>query len=175
MVRVPGGGYGWNLNMLGEAIQRYAMSRLKQSGPWAAYRTIKSIERYFFGATKSQLSTIKEKGEMAFAAGNKMTGIIRNANQVPRAEIPVDTTLPKGVAYRIKVLVKGTDPVTNEEVYRTVTVDYGKNPTAEMIKSSISNLSQALPESNTAYEKWTLGAFKDMTIDRVVSMVRRTY
>ena len=175
MVRTPGGGYGFSLNTMGEAIQRYAVSRLKQSGPWAAFRTIKSIERYFFGATKSQLATIREKGEMAFQASNKMTAIIKNANQVPRAEIPVDTTLPKGVAYRIKVLVKGTDPLTKEEVYRTVTVDYGRNPTAEMIKSSITNLSNALPETNTPYETWTLSAFKTMEIDRVVSMVRRTY
>lgn len=175
MVRTPGGGYGFSLNTMGEAIQRYAVSRLKQSGPWAAYRTIKSIERYFFGASKSQLATIREKGEMAFQAANKMTAIIKNANQVPRAEIPVDTTLPKGVAYRIKVLVKGTDPLTKEEVYRTVTVDYGRNPTAEMIKSSITNLSNALPETNTPYETWTLSAFKTMEIDRVVSMVRRTY
>lgn len=175
MVRTPGGGYGFSLNTMGEAIQRYAVSRLKQSGPWAAYRTIKSIERYFFGASKSQLATIREKGEMAFQAANKMTAIIKNANQVPRAEIPVDTTLPKGVAYRIKVLVKGTDPLTKEEVYRTVTVDYGRNPTAEMIKSSITNFSNALPETNTPYETWTLSAFKTMEIDRVVSMVRRTY
>ena len=175
MVRTPGGGYGFSLNTMGEAIQRYAVSRLKQSGPWAAFRTIKSIERYFFGATKSQLATIREKGEMAFQAANKMTAIIKNANQVPRAEIPVDTTLPKGVAYRIKVLAKGTDPLTREDVYRTVTVDYGRNPTAEMIKASISNFTSTLPESKTKYEEWTQAAFRTPEIDRVVSMVRRTY
>ncbi len=175
MVRTPGGGYGFSLDMIGEAIQRYAVSRLKQSGPWAAYRTIKSIERYFFGATKSQLATIKEKGEMAFQAGNKMTGIIRNINQVPRAEIPVDTTLPKGVAYRIKVLTKGTDPLTGAESYRTITVDYARNPTAEMIKESISNISAAVPEILTPYEKGGTASQTNMQIDRVISMVRRTY
>jgi len=175
MVRTPGGGYGFSLDMIGEAIQRYAVSRLKQSGPWAAYRTIKSIERYFFGATKSQLSTIKEKGEMAFQAANKMTAIIKNANQVPRAEIPVDTTLPKGVAYRIKVLTKGTDILTGEETYRTVTVDYARNPTAEMIIESISNLSKAIPETEIPYLGGQGAQQTNMTIDRVVSMVRRTY
>jgi len=175
MVRTPGGGYGFSLDMIGEAIQRYAVSRLKQSGPWAAYRTIKSIERYFFGATKSQLSTIKEKGEMAFQAANKMTAIIKNANQVPRSEIPVDTTLPKGVAYRIKVLTKGTDVLTGESTFRTVTVDYGRNPTAEMIKESISNLSTAIPEIEIPYMGGQGAQQTNMTIDRVISMVRRTY
>jgi len=175
MVRTPGGGYGFSLNTMGEAIQRYAVSRLKQSGPWAAFRTIKSIERYFFGATKSQLATIREKGEMAFQAAGKMTAIIKNANQVPRAEIPVDTTLPKGVAYRIKVLIKGTDPLTREDVYRTVTVDYARNPTAEMIKQSISNLSKAIPETEIPYMGGQGSQQTNMTIDRVISMVRRTY
>ena len=175
MVRTPGGGYGFSLNTMGEAIQRYAVSRLKQSGPWAAYRTIKSIERYFFGATKSQLATIREKGEMAFQAGNKMTGIIKNANQVPRAEIPVDTTLPKGVAYRIKVITKGIDIFTKGETYRTVTVDYSRNPTAEMIKQSISNMNAALPQMGVLMGNGDKSSQTNMQIDRVVSMVRRTY
>lgn len=175
MVRTPGGGYGFSLNTMGEAIQRYAMSRLKQSGPWAAYRTIKSIERYFFGATKSQLSTIREKGEMAFQAANKMTAIIKNANQVPRAEIPVDTTLPKGVAYRIKVLTKGIDIFTKGETFRTVTVDYSRNPTAEMIKQSISNMNAALPQMGVLMGNNDNSTQTNMQIDRVVSMVRRTY
>jgi len=175
MVRTPGGGYGFSLDMIGEAIQRYAVSRLKQSGPWAAYRTIKSIERYFFGATKSQLSTIKEKGEMAFQAANKMTAIIKNANQVPRAEIPVDTTLPKGVAYRIKVLTKGVDIFSGGETYRTVTVDYSRNPTAEMIKQSISNMNAALPDMGVLMGNSDKSTQTNMQIDRVISMVRRTY
>lgn len=175
MVRTPGGGYGFSLNTIGEAIQRYAMSRLKQSGPWAAYRTIKSIERYFFGASKSQLATIREKGEMAFQAANKMTAIIKNANQVPRAEIPVDTTLPKGVAYRIKVLTKGIDIFSNGETFRTVTVDYSRNPTAEMIQESISNMNAALPQMGVLMGNSDKSSQTNMTIDRVVSMVRRTY
>ena len=175
MVRVPGSGYGFDLNMLGAAIQRFAISRLKQSGPWAVYRTIRSIERYYFGATASQIATIREKGEMAYQSGLRMTGLIKNANQVPRANIPVDTSLPKGVAYRIKVLVKGTDPQLKGDVYQTVTIDYARNPTAEMVKASIAKLADTLPEHASPYEKWTYNAFKNMTIDRVVSMVRRTY
>ena len=112
---------------------------------------------------------------MAFQAGNKMTGIIKNANQVPRAEIPVDTTLPKGVAYRIKVITKGIDIFTKGETYRTVTVDYSRNPTAEMIKQSISNMNAALPQMGVLMGNGDKSSQTNMQIDRVVSMVRRTY
>jgi hypothetical protein len=175
MVRNPGGGYGFTLDRIGEAIQRYAISRLKQSGPWAAYRTIKSIERYFFGASKKDLSTIKAKGEMAYQAANKMTAFIRDERIVPRAEIPVDPTLPKGTAYRVKILVKGNDPLTGEDVYRTVSADYARNPSAETIKETITQLNNQVVDARIGYRNAVAITVPQVRIDRVLSIVRRTY
>lgn len=175
MVRNPGGGYGFTLDRIGEAIQRYAISRLKQSGPWAAYRTIKSIERYFFGASKKDLSTIKAKGEMAYQAANKMTAFIRDERIVPRAEIPVDPTLPKGTAYRVKILVKGTDPLTGGDVFRTISADYARNPSAEVIKETITQLNDQVADAILGYRNSVAIMVPQVKIDRVLSIVRRTY
>lgn len=175
MVRNPGGGYGFTLNRISDAIQRYVVTRLQNIGPWGITNTMKSIARYFFGASSSALATIREKGEMAYQAGLRMTGLIRNTRIVPRENIPVDTSLPRGVAYRVKILVKGKDPMTGQETYRTVTADYSRNPSAETIKDTISQMNTAIPEDARTYANRQSSYTTNAEIDRVMSMVRRTY
>ena len=135
-IKGPGEGYGFNLSRIGEAISRYASTRFFNQKPWGITKTVKSISQYFFGVTKSTLQTIITKGEQAFQAGKKLTSLVREKG-VKREEIPIDRTLPKGVAYRAKVLVRVRDSRTTEEYYRVVTMDFERNPTATDISSKV--------------------------------------
>lgn len=135
-IKGPGEGYGFNLSRIGEAISRYASTRFFNQRPWGITKTVKAISQYFFGVTKSTLQTIITKGEQAFQAGKKLTSLVREKG-VRREEIPIDKTLPRGVAYRAKVLVRVRDSRTAEDYYRVVTMDFSKNPTATDISTKV--------------------------------------
>jgi hypothetical protein len=175
-IKGPGEGYGFNLSKIGEAISRYASTRFFNQKPWGITKTVKAISQYFFGVTKSTLQTIITKGEQAFQAGKKLTSLVREKG-VKREEIPIDRTLPKGVAYRAKVLVRVRDGGEGADSFRVVTMDFERNPTATDISSKVGAASQRMllasprrdSQGNVITETETTSEFS-----AVISLVRRT-
>lgn len=175
-VKGPGEGYGFNLSRIGEAISRYASIRFFNQKPWGITKTVQQITQYFFGATRQALQSIITKGEQAFQAGKKLTNLVRERG-VNRQEIPIDRSLPKGVAYRAKVLVRVNEGAGAPESFRTVTMDFERNPTAGDISSKVSSASQRMilvsprrgPNGEVIMESETTFEFSS-----VISLVRRT-
>lgn len=177
MVRNPGGGYGFNLNRVSDAISRYTSTRFLMQKPYGIINTISSVGRYFFGATKAQLATIRKKGELAFQAGKKLARLLVTES-VSRGQIPVDTTLPPGTAYRAKVIIKTIDPFTKSIYYRTVTLDFVNNPTFQ----DIFYLVQAIDIPMSTSPSPTRGPQPTepplptlIEVHQVISITRRTY
>jgi len=177
MVRNPGGGYGWSINEIGAAISRYAAIRVQNQKPWGITKTAQAIKNYFFSATYRQLQTIYRLGEQAFQAGKALTGQAQGIN-IARSSIPVDTSLPKGVAYRAKVLAKTIDSMTGAESFKTLTMDFDKNPMLRDItlRMTLSNVPLALQyPRRDAQGNLVTDTEQRIEFNRVVSIVRRTY
>ncbi len=173
----PGGGYGWSINEIGAAISRYAAVRNQNQKPWGITKTATAIGKYFFSATSRQLATILRLGEQAFQAGKLLSRNVAGIN-IARDAIPVDTSLPKGVAYRAKVLTKIIDGVTGAESYKTLTMDFDSNPKLATIvlRMTLSNvpLQMQYPRRNDKGEM-VLDVAQKVEFDKVLSIVRRTY
>ena len=175
-IREPGGSYGFNMSKIGEAIAKYAITRFRNQLPWGIRKTVKAIENYFFGETKATIQTITTKGEQAFQAGKKLTSLFREKG-VRREDIPRDRSLPKGVAYRAKVLVRVRDGGEGADSFRVVTMDFERNPTASDISSKVGEASQRMllasprrdSQGNVITETETTSEFV-----AVISLVRRT-
>ena len=173
----PGGGYGWSINEIGAAISRYAAVRNQNQKPWGITKTATAIGKYFFSATSRQLATILRLGEQAFQAGKSLSKIVSGLS-IARDKIPVDTSLPKGVAYRTKILAKIIDGVTGDVSYKTLTMDWDSNPNLRDItlKMTLSNvpLQMQYPRRNDKGEM-VLDVAQKIEFDKVLSIVRRTY
>ena len=173
----PGGGYGWSINEIGAAISRYAAVRNQNQKPWGITKTASAIGKYFFSATSRQLATILRLGEQAFQAGKQLSKVVSGLN-ISRQSIPVDTSLPKGTAYRTKVLVKLIDGVTGAESYKTMTMDWDSNPNLRDItlRVTLANVPLQLQYPRRD-DKGNLVTDVNQKIefDKVLSVVRRTY
>lgn len=145
--------------------------------PWGITKAISSVGKYFFGATSSQLATIREKGEMAFQAGKKLLKLFQDQS-VPRGQIPVDTALPTGTAYRAKVIIKTIDPFSRAIFYRTVTLDFANNPTFQEIfyKVQAIDIPMSTSPSPTQGPRATEPPLPTLIeVHQVISITRRTY
>lgn len=177
MVRNPGGGYGWTINEIGQAISRYAQIRSQNQKPWGVTKTAKAIASYFFSATQRQLQTIYRLGEQAFQAGKSLTKQSQGIN-IARESIPVDTSLPKGTAYRAKVLVKTTDSMTGLESFKTLTMDFDRNPMLRDItlRVTMANVPLQLQyPRRDAQGNLVTDTEQKIGFESVISIVRRTY
>ena len=173
----PGGGYGWSINEIGSAISRYAAIRTQNQKPWGITKTTSAIAKFFYTASNRTLQTIYRLGEQAFQAGKSLTNQAQGIN-ISRSSIPVDTSLPKGVAYRAKVLVKTTDGMTGAESYKTLTMDFDRNPMLRDItlRMTLENVPLQLQyPRRDAQGNMVTDVGQKIGFEQVISIVRRTY
>jgi len=107
---------------------------------WGVYRVIR--ER-FPQAADALARTITRLGREAWSAAKIGEGLEPGA-VIPRAEVPINRTLPHGIAYRYVVVVYFTDPTTGQQYPRSVEIDSAVNLTmgelrarAEVVATSL--------------------------------------
>ena len=177
MARLPGAGYGGFFESIGIALDQYVQNRFRFQAPWGVTKAIKWLEKKFFKYTPGQIKTIAEQGERAFQAGKKLT---RNKPDkiLERANIPVDKTLPKGTAYRVRTVVTSTDSVTGVKGYTTITSDFARNPSRQVLLESVQRLAaDNLADFELGKRDTDIKSFTGVLIEieQIISIRRRTY